>query len=43
MLEQLNTNCKISTFEENLSYHLDSPSPLFQRIDKEKFFLENVK
>ena len=36
ILKQLNIDNKEESYIDSLEYHTGSPSPLFQRIDKEK-------
>lgn len=38
ILSQLQTSNKNLHFQENFSYQVGTPSPIFERIDKEKFF-----
>jgi len=38
ILSQLQTSNKNLHFQENSSYQVGTPSPIFERIDKEKFF-----
>ena len=41
--KQLNTSDTNIVYNSSNEYHLETPSVLFQRIDRDKFFAENVK
>lgn len=41
--KQLNTSDTNIVYNSSNEYHLNTPSVLFQRIDRDKFFAENVK
>ena len=41
--KQLNISDTSIVYNSSNEYHLGTPSALFQRIDRDKFFAENVK
>ena len=41
--KQLNISDVVPSYNASNEYHLNTPSVLFQRIDRDKFFEEHVK